>query len=96
MHNLADNLATTGRFMEAQRTLSQARPLYQQFSEPLVQGPRLWVESKIAEGLGRLEEAIEFLSAARSCFVAMNSDFDASRVSRQLDSLRTTEKKSSL
>lgn len=96
MHNLADNLATTGRFMEAQRVLSQARPLYRQFSEPLVQGPRLWVESKVAEGLGRLEEAIELLSAARSCFAAANSDFDTSMVSRQLDSLRTSTRKSSL
>ena len=93
MNNLADNLARTGRFMEAQRVLSQARSLDRRFSEPLVQGPRLWVEGNIAEGLGRLEEAIEFLSAARSCFIAANSDLDANLVSRQLDSLRTTRGK---
>lgn len=88
-HNLADNLAMIGRFLEAQRALAQARPLYQRFSEPLIQGPRLWVESKIAEGLGRIEEAIKLLSAARACFVVTNSDLDANVISRQLDSLRT-------
>jgi tetratricopeptide (TPR) repeat protein len=96
MHNLADNLATTGRFMEAQRALSRARPLYRQFSEPLVQGPRLWVEGKIAEGLGRPEEAVALLSAAHSCFLATNSDFEANMVSRQLSSLCITVRKSSL
>jgi tetratricopeptide (TPR) repeat protein len=95
MNNLADNLAMTGRFMEAQRVLSQARPLYRRFSEPLVQGPRLWVESKIAVGLGRLAQAIELLSAARSCFVATNSDLDVNMVSRQLESLRAAREKRS-
>lgn len=56
MNNLADNLAMTGRFMEAQRVLSQARPLYRRFSDPLVQGPRLWVEAKLLKDLGGLRK----------------------------------------
>ncbi len=89
LNNLADNLATTGRFMEAQRVLVQARPLSRRFSEPLVQGPCLWVESKIAEGVGRRVEAADLLLAARACFVATQSVSDAELISRQLDSLRS-------
>ncbi|HEY0512145.1 MAG TPA: hypothetical protein VGH73_09590, partial [Thermoanaerobaculia bacterium] len=53
LNNLADVLATTGHLMEAQRALLRARPLYKRFPDPRIQSRRMWIEAKVACGLGR-------------------------------------------
>ena len=41
-HNLIDDLTETGQFMEAQKLLVKARPLYQRFPQPWFRNPRKW------------------------------------------------------
>ena len=53
-HNLIDDLTETGQFMEAQKLLVKARPLYQKFSQPWFRNRRKWIEGKIARGLGQV------------------------------------------
>lgn len=61
LNNLAEDLAFAERFMEAQKILAHARPLYLRFPEPMMQARQLWVEAKIAIGLGQIERASELL-----------------------------------
>jgi tetratricopeptide (TPR) repeat protein len=86
-NNLANSLGTAGRFMEAQRVLLRARPLYQRFPEPRVQSRRLWIEAKIAYGLGR-HEAEELLQEAQDVFRSANTAYDVDLILRELSSLR--------
>lgn len=94
-HNLAYGLSESGRFMEAQRLLAKARPLYEKFLQP-VENRLKWVEGKIARGLGQLEQAELLFRAARDGFLAENAAYEMAGVSLDLASLyseegRTTE-----
>lgn len=86
-HNLIDDLAETGQFMQAQKLLVKARPLYQQFSQPWSKNPRNWVEGKIALGLGQHELAETLLLKARNAFLAEGIAYDVALVSLDLASL---------
>jgi tetratricopeptide (TPR) repeat protein len=86
-HNLIDNLAETGRFMQAQKLLVKARPLYQQFPQPWSQNPRNWVEAKIARGLRQHETAESLLLKARDGFLSAGAPYDVAVVSLDLASL---------
>jgi tetratricopeptide (TPR) repeat protein len=86
-HNLIDGLADTGRFMEAQRLLVRARPLYRQFPQPWSRNPRIWVEGKIARGLGQEQEAEALLLRARDGFLAEDAAYDTALVSLDLAAL---------
>ena len=76
-HNLVVELATSGRFMEAQGFLTKARPFYRQFPEPWSQSRLKWAEGKILRGFGRLREAKTLLTAAHAELLAANLPFDA-------------------
>lgn len=86
-HNLIDDLAETGQFMEAQKLFVKTRPLYQRFSQPWSQNPRKWVEGKIARGLGQRELAETLLLKARNGFLAAGTAYDVALVSLDLASL---------
>ncbi len=86
-HNLIDNLIETGQFMEAQKMLVKARPLYQRFPQPWFQNPRKWHEGKIARGLGRVDRAEILLLAARDGFLLSGGAYDTALVSFDLASL---------
>ncbi len=86
-HNLIDDLIETGRFMEAQKMLVKARPLYKRFPQPWFQNPRKWVEGKIARGLGQIDRAEALLLTARDGFLLVGADYDAALVSFDLASL---------
>ncbi|MBW8877280.1 MAG: hypothetical protein JF614_20135 [Acidobacteria bacterium] len=86
-HNLIASLAETGRFMEAQGLLIQARPLYAQFTDGWTRYRRAWVEGRIAQGLGQLQEAELHLRAARDGFAAEGVAFDAALVCLELAAL---------
>lgn len=68
LNNLVDDLADCGRFLSAQKTLRQARPLYQRFPTPRVRIGYQFLEAKIAYGLGQgraeelLNDAVGLLS----------------------------------
>lgn len=85
-HNLTDDLAEAGQFMEAQKLLVKARPLYQQFPEAWASHPRKWVEGRIARGLGQHDRAEALLLEAREGFLAEGpgSAYDIALVSLEL------------
>jgi tetratricopeptide (TPR) repeat protein len=86
-HNLIDDLAEAGQFMEAQKMLIKARPLYQQFPHPWSQNPSKWVEGKIARGLGQRAQAEKLFLAARDGFLLASAAYDTALVSLDLASL---------
>ncbi len=86
-HNLSDDLADAGQYMEAQRHLIKARPLYRSFNEPWIRHRYSWVEGKVARGLGQPDRAEEFLLAARAGFLEMSSPYDVALVSLDLAGL---------
>ena len=90
LNNLIDDLAMAGRFLEAQRLLVRAHPLYERFSSPVVESRRLWVEAKIAHGLGHRDRALSLLVAARERIASSSWSFDAILLSRYMDSLHPT------
>lgn len=86
-HNLIDDLIETGQFMEAQKMLVKARPLFQRFPQPWFQNPRKWIEGKIARGLGQVDRAETLLLAARDGFLLSGAAYDTALVSFDLASL---------
>lgn len=83
-HNLIDNLADAGRYMEAQRLLIQARPLYRRSDDPGHLIRLHWVEGKIARGLGQPEKALALLLAARAGFIERDEAYEVAIVSLDL------------
>lgn len=86
-HNLVDNLSEAGRYLEAQKLLTQARPLYRQFPEPRVQNRLKWVEGKIARGLGQTEQTEILFLASRDGFLSAGMAYEVALVSLDLASL---------
>lgn len=93
-HNLVDDLAEAGKYMEAHRLFIQARPLYRRFTESFVEIRRLWVEGKIVRGLGQPEKAEQLLIAARNGCVEQGSPYDLALVSLELAGLYAERGKS--
>lgn len=83
-HNLIDDLAEAGRFMEAQKLLRRAEPVYRRSPEPWSETRRLWVEGKIARGLGQPQRAETLLRAARDGFLKLDLPYDLALVSLEL------------
>ncbi|MFL6198386.1 MAG: tetratricopeptide repeat protein [Thermoanaerobaculia bacterium] len=90
-HNLIDDLVESGRFMEAQRLLLKTRSLYGRFDEPWIQNKLVWVEGKIARGLGQTDRAEEIFQTAKARFLDMNSAYDVALVSLDLAGLYTEQ-----
>lgn len=86
-HNLIDDLAEAGRCMEAQKLLRKAEPVYRQNAEPWSATRRVWVEGKIARGLGQTERAEALLRAARAGFLTQDLPYDVALVSLELAAL---------
>jgi tetratricopeptide (TPR) repeat protein len=86
-HNLIDDLAEAGQFMEAQKLVVRARPFYQQFQQPWSHNPRKWVEGKIARGLGQRAQAETLFLGARDGFLLEGAAYDLALVSLDLASL---------
>jgi tetratricopeptide (TPR) repeat protein len=86
-NNLIDDLAENKQFMEAQKLLARARPLYRQFPEPWVQNRRRWVEGKISRGLGQEQDAEALFLRARDGFLAEDAAYDTALVSLDLAAL---------
>ena len=87
VHNLLDDLAQAGRFMEARELFVEARPLYERFPDASTQNRRRWVQGKIERGLGQRAQAEALWSAARDGFVEEGIPYDAALVSLDLAAL---------
>lgn len=85
-HNLIDGLTETGQFMEAQKLLIKARPLYKKFS-PWLQHFRAGIEGKIARGLGQMDQAEALFLAARNGFLAEDAFYEMALASMDIASL---------
>lgn len=92
-HNLADDLAEAGRFLDAQGVYRQTRPLYRSFPDLWTQNRRKWVKGKIARGLGQAEQAESLFRAARDGFVAEGIPYDTALVSLELATLYAEQRR---
>lgn len=86
-HNLIDDLAELGRFLEARKLYRDTRPLYREFPDGWIQNRRKWVRGKIARGLGQTRLAESFFEAARDGFLAEGIPYDTALVSLELATL---------
>jgi tetratricopeptide (TPR) repeat protein len=83
-HNLIDDLAEAGRFLEAQKLYRDARPLYRSFPDAWSQNRRKWVKGKISYGLGQVEPAESLFLSARDGFIHEGIPYDTALVSLDL------------
>ena len=86
-HNLAGELAESGRVMEAHRLYLKARSLYPRFPEAVIQSRRTWIAGKIALGLGQEKEAETLFLDARQRFLAEEIPYEVALVSLDLAAL---------
>ena len=87
VHNLLDDLAEAGRFMEAREIFAQAGLLYDRFPDASTRNRRKWVQGKIAHGLGQPTQAEVLWTSSRDGFVAEGIAYDAALVSLDLAAL---------
>jgi tetratricopeptide (TPR) repeat protein len=98
-HNLIDDLANAGRYLEAHGLFLRAQPIYRRFPDSPNQNRRKWLQGKISRGLGQAIEAEVLFLAARDGFLAAGITYNAALVCLDLASLfaeqrRTAELKS--
>jgi tetratricopeptide (TPR) repeat protein len=86
-HNLCDYLASSGRFVEAQKEYRETRPLYRSFPDAVTQSRRKWVKGRISLGLGQTAQADRLLLAARDGFIAESISYDTALISLELATL---------
>ncbi|PYQ62700.1 MAG: hypothetical protein DMF53_12370 [Acidobacteria bacterium] len=96
--NLALDLCHLERFAEAEPRLSEIRALAERLGEELDLTRVLWVEGKVAAGLGRTKEALLAFEQVRGVFRRRELTFDYALVSLELAGLfleegRTTDVK---
>jgi tetratricopeptide (TPR) repeat protein len=92
-HNLIDDLAELGRFLEAQRLYRDTRTLYRNFPDPWSQNRRKWVKGKIARGLGQTDQAESLFLAARDGFINEGIPYDTALVSLELATLYAEQRR---
>lgn len=83
-HNLALFLNDCGRSAEARDLLESFRDAYRKFPDVWTGLRLIWLESRIAFGLGRLEEAEAGLREVRERFLAQGIGYEASMVTLDL------------
>ena len=92
-HNLIDDLAESGRFLEAQRLYRDTRALYRNFPDAWTQNRRKWVKGKIARGLGQADQAESLFLAARDGFINEGIPYDTALVSLELATLYAEQRR---
>jgi tetratricopeptide (TPR) repeat protein len=83
-HNLLDNLATAGRFAEARDLLPEVKALCGSAGSRLDEIRLLWVEGRIAAGLGDRNMARQAFGDARREFATRGMSYDAALISLEL------------
>ena len=74
--NLAGNYCQTGRYGEAAGLLNQVREIVTTLGDEVFLSRVVWLEGRIAAGLGRFEEARALLGQARREFAARQMGYD--------------------
>ncbi|HEX6900690.1 MAG TPA: tetratricopeptide repeat protein [Thermoanaerobaculia bacterium] len=92
-HNLIDDLAELGRFLEAQKLYRDTRALYRNFPDAWTQNRRKWVKGKIARGLGQADQAESLFLAAREGFINEGIPYDTALVSLELATLYSEQRR---
>ena len=87
LHNLADNLATIGRFAEARALLPEVKALSESVGGRIDRIRLQWVEARISAGLGELDKARQALIEVRREFSERQMAYDVSLVSQDLASV---------
>ncbi len=82
--NLAATLCHLGQYGQAALMLPNVHALAMQFGKPLEQIRVIWLEGKIAFGLGRTKEAASLLARARQQFARHKDAYDAALVTLEL------------
>jgi len=93
-HNLAWFLHESGHSEEAWRQLQRFRHVYAEYGDPWTQLRLIWLDSRIAAGLGRLAEAEEGLGEVRRRLLADGRGYDAALVTLDLAQLYLQESRS--
>jgi len=83
-HNLTLFLCDAGRYREAEESLGNDRELYREYTDAYTQSRLVWVEGKIAFGLGRMDDAEGTFIAIRQSFIDQGNGYDAAMVSLDL------------
>jgi len=76
-HNLVDNLSKMGRHTVAADLLPDLQTLAKAQGSTLDRLRLNWVEGRVADGLGKHDQARELLTAVRQTFLAEGNAFDA-------------------
>jgi tetratricopeptide (TPR) repeat protein len=90
-HNLTLYHCEAGNYHAASDALHQDRDLYARFPDAWTQLRLVWLEGKIAHGLGNLEAAEKAFLATRSGFVEEGAGYDAAMVSIDLATIYTQQ-----
>jgi tetratricopeptide (TPR) repeat protein len=77
LHSLAVSWADCGRFEEAKDLLWRARQLYAAHPDPYLQVRRLWLDGRIAAGLGHFGRAERCFQEVRKAFLARKLPYTA-------------------
>lgn len=75
--NLAVNYCHVGLHLKAAEVIQQARPLAESLGDEIDLHRLKWLDGRVAAGLGRREEAREFLEEARDAFIKLEMTTDA-------------------
>jgi tetratricopeptide (TPR) repeat protein len=86
-HNLVDGLSKLGRFPEAEALLPAAIDLSRKCGGEVDFLRLLWIEGRVAAGLGKMNEAITALRRVRGEFAARHMSYDTALVSLELSAL---------
>ncbi|HEY7216738.1 MAG TPA: tetratricopeptide repeat protein [Thermoanaerobaculia bacterium] len=86
-HNLADGLSKLGRFPEAEALLPAAIDLSRRCGGEVDFLRLLWIEGRVAAGLGKTGEAVAALRRVRGEFAARPMSYDTALVSLELAAL---------
>jgi tetratricopeptide (TPR) repeat protein len=76
-HNLIDWLTDAGRVLEAQGLMAKSGDIYRRFDDPPLRLKRLWVQGKIARGLGQLKDAARLLGRVREGWIELGIGYEA-------------------
>ncbi len=86
-HSLADGLSKLGRFPEAGALLPAVIDLSRKCGGEVDFLRLLWIEGRVAAGLGKMSEAVTALRRVRGEFAARHMSFDTALVSLELATL---------
>ncbi len=83
-HNLTLFLIEAGEYAVAAEALSDDEDLYRRFSDPWTRLRQIWLQGKVAFGLGHLEEAERTFLETRQGFLDQGVGYDAALASLDL------------